>query len=206
MALEVGHDRRRALLLRFEVGAEHDFGIDRQFIGGRDPCELRDQARARLGEQALGVAAFADIERTVDEDLDKVDRLLDLPPVAVTIYGIGRNEGRQVDDAGAVSRSSARIDRPAPGSWARLCIHAPLVADGRPRRFVAARGAGALSPAGDAHVVRVSPGGRAVGGGDSRRRPRRSGHPSFPHGQPRQVRRQTRQALHLEDKDIARVG
>ena len=94
MPLEVGHDRHRALLLRLEVGAEYDFRIDRQFIGGRDPCELRDQARARLGEQALGVAAFADIERIVDEDLDKVDRLLDLPPVAVTIYGIGRNEGR----------------------------------------------------------------------------------------------------------------
>ena len=42
---------------------------------------------------------LADVERTVDVDLDEVVRLLDLP-VAVAVGDVGRDEGRQVDDAG----------------------------------------------------------------------------------------------------------
>lgn len=55
---------------------DSDFRVDGLLIRGRDASELLDLASASLLVQTLGVTLLSDLERDVDEYLDKRDRLV----------------------------------------------------------------------------------------------------------------------------------
>ena len=86
---QIGENLLRVLFGREGNRVERDLRVDRRFVGIVDAREAGDLAAARLGIHALDIAIFADIERRVDEDLDKAI-LADQGAhvLALAIYGL----------------------------------------------------------------------------------------------------------------------
>src|ERR1700688_3508227 len=68
LALEVEQDLLRRLLRRQGAGVDRHLGVGGLLVGVGDAGELLDQARPRLGVEALAVALLADLERGGDVD------------------------------------------------------------------------------------------------------------------------------------------
>src|SRR3954451_16815878 len=65
------HHRRRAVVRRDLRRRQHEAGSRGLFVGVVDAGEAREQDGELLGVEPLRVAAFADVERAVDEHLEE---------------------------------------------------------------------------------------------------------------------------------------